>query len=84
MGNESGVYTLGKYDVLFLLGTFGFFQPILGVSHDVMGSDFILEATNREFPEEGIYHSLHSEIQVLKGSDKIFHCYRLFQLGQMT
>jgi hypothetical protein len=68
--------------MLCLLGMFSFFQPILGVSHDDLGSYFILEATDKTFPEEGIFHALHLKIQVLKGNDKIFHCARLFQLGQ--
>jgi hypothetical protein len=83
-GNKSGFSSLGQDDLLCLLGTFSFFQPSMGVSHDDLVSDFILEATDKVFPEETIYHSLHAKIQVLKGNNKIFHCYRLFQLGQTS
>jgi hypothetical protein len=70
--------------MLCLLGTFSFFQPSVGVIHEDLGSDFILEATDKSFSEEGIYHTLHLEIQVLKAIDKVFHCTILFQLGQTT
>jgi hypothetical protein len=67
---------MGKDDMLCLLGMFSCFQPSLGVSHEDLGSYFILEAIDKSFLEEGINHTLCAEIQVLKGNDKIF---QLFQ-----
>jgi hypothetical protein len=80
VGNKSGFSTLGQDDLLFLLGTFSFFQPSLGVSHDDLGLDSILEAMDKSFQEEGICHVLLSKIQVLKGNDKIFHYEDYFNL----
>jgi hypothetical protein len=84
VGNKIGFNSLGKYDTLCLLGTFILFQTIIGVRHEDPCSYFILEATNKQFLEEGINHSLHSKNQLFEGSDKIFHCFRLFQLSQMA
>jgi hypothetical protein len=75
---------MGQDDLLCLVGTLSGFQPSLGVSHYDLGSNFILEATNKAFPEESICHALHLEIQVLKGSNKIFDYSKLFQLVQMS
>jgi hypothetical protein len=49
-----------------------------------MGMYFILYSIDEAFPEEGNWHALHSEIQALKGDDKVLHHARLFQLGQTT
>jgi hypothetical protein len=47
-----------------------------------MGMDITLKETNKAFLEKSIRHALSAEIQVLKSKDKVFHCARLFQLGQ--
>jgi hypothetical protein len=44
-----GFSTLGKNDLVFLLGMFGFFQESIGVIHEALALDFILEANNKEF-----------------------------------
>jgi hypothetical protein len=62
VGNKSEFSALGQDDLLCLVGTFSVFQPSLGVSHYDLGSYFILEATDKEFLEESIYHALHLEI----------------------
>jgi hypothetical protein len=72
-GNKSGFFVLGKDDMLCHPDTFSFFQPSIGASHEDLGLNFILEATDKAFPEEGIDHNLYLEIQVLKGSNNIFH-----------
>jgi len=48
-GNKSDFFVMGKDDMFFLLGAFGFFQPNLAVIHEDLGSNFILEATDKEF-----------------------------------
>jgi len=83
-GNKIEFSSLGQYELLCLLDTFSFFQGNMGVSHDDLVSDFILEAIDKVLPDETIYHYLHAEIQFLKGNNKIYHCYRLFQLGQVS
>jgi hypothetical protein len=84
VGDKCGFFALGQDDMLCLLGMISGFQPNMGVSHDDLGTNFILEATNKSFPKEIIYHALHLKSQVLKGSNKIFHYSILFQLGQMS
>jgi hypothetical protein len=84
VGEKSGFSALGQDDLLCLLGTISGFELSLRESHDDLGIDFILRATNKAFHEEIICHALHLEIQVLKGNNKIFHCSGLFQLGQTS
>jgi hypothetical protein len=60
VGNKSGFFSLGKDDLLCLLGRLSFFQPILGEIHEDLGSNFILEAIDKTFSEEGICHTLNS------------------------
>jgi hypothetical protein len=79
-----GFLVPGKNNLFCFLCTLSSFQPNMGVSHEDLGSYFILEATIKEFMEEGIKHALCSEIQFLKCNDKHFHGTRLFQLGQTT
>jgi hypothetical protein len=69
-GTKVGFVLWAKMTLLCLLGMFSFFQPSLGEIHDDLGSYFILEATDKAFSEEGICHSLHLKIKVLKGNDK--------------
>jgi hypothetical protein len=83
-GIKVGFFSLGQDDFLWLLGMLSFFQPSLGVSHDDLGLDFILEATDKAFSKESICHSLHAESQVLKENNKIFHFSRLFQFCQAS
>jgi hypothetical protein len=45
-----------------------------------MGTNHILEATNKKFSEKSIRHALYMESQFLKGGYKVFHYNRLFQL----
>jgi hypothetical protein len=61
-GNKNSFSTLGQDDLLCLLGTFSGFQPSLWASHEDLGFYFILEATNKEFPEEGICHTFRAKI----------------------
>jgi hypothetical protein len=53
--------SLGQDDLLCLLGTFSFFQPSLGEIDYDLGLYFILEVTDKAFPEEIICHSLPSK-----------------------
>jgi hypothetical protein len=80
---KRGFSVLDKNNLLCFFGTFSSFQPSLGVSHD-LGSHFILYATDKTFPEEDMCHALCVESKVLKGSYKVFHFAKLFQLGQMN
>jgi hypothetical protein len=76
--------SLSRDNMLGFLSTLSIVQPSLRASHEDLGSNFIFEATDKTFPEEGIRHSIHSKSQVFKGRYKFFHCARLLQLGQMT
>jgi len=60
--NKIRFLVLIKNNLLFLFGTFSSFQPSLGVSHDDLGSYFILEAIDKTFLKEGICHALYYEI----------------------
>jgi hypothetical protein len=55
------VYSVGKNNLLGLLGTSSRFQPSLRVSHEDLGLDFILEATDKSFLEKSIRHALCSK-----------------------
>jgi len=46
---------LGKNDMLVFLGMLSSFQPSLGVSHEDLGLDFILEANYKAFSEKVSY-----------------------------
>jgi hypothetical protein len=63
---ENRVFVLGENNMFFFFGTFSIFQPSLRVRHEDMGSNFILYATDKVALEEGIYHALHFDVQVLK------------------
>jgi hypothetical protein len=52
------------------------------LGHGLWMSSF--KATNKAFPKEVVRHVVHSEIQFLKSGDILFHCTRLFHLGQMA
>jgi hypothetical protein len=52
---------VGKNNLLSFLGTLSSFQPSLGASHEDLGSDVILEATDKAFPKKSIRHALCSE-----------------------
>jgi hypothetical protein len=82
--DKNGFSALGQDDLLCLLGMLSGFQPSLRPIHDDLEINFILEATDKEFLEESIYHVLCSESQVLKGNNEIFQYSRLFQLGQTS
>jgi hypothetical protein len=58
---ERRFVVLGKNNLLCFLGTLSSFQPSLGASHEDLGSDFILEATDKAFLEKSIRHALCSE-----------------------
>jgi hypothetical protein len=58
-GNKSQFSTLVQNDMLFLLEMISFFQPIRQMILDDMGMNFILEATDKSFFEESIFHALH-------------------------
>jgi hypothetical protein len=60
-GNKGGFFGLRRDNMLFLLSSFSYFQPTLGVSHEDMGTYLILEATDKSFSEKSIKHSLHVE-----------------------
>jgi hypothetical protein len=81
---ESGFAVLVKNNMVCFLGTLSSFQPSLGAIHEDLGSDFILEATDKSFVEKGMRHALVSKIQLLKCGDKLFHDTWLFQFGQMA
>jgi hypothetical protein len=58
---EGRFVVLGKNNLLRFLGTLSSLQPSLGVSHENLGSDFILEATDKPFREKCIIHAICSE-----------------------
>jgi hypothetical protein len=82
--DKRGFSSLGQDDLLCLLGMLSGFQPSMRASHDNLGMNFILEATDKELYEENICHALCSEIQMLKRRNIIFHYSILFQLGQIS
>jgi hypothetical protein len=52
--NKRGFLVLGKNNLMCLFSTLSSFQPSWRVAHENMGSDFILETTNKSFMEECI------------------------------
>jgi hypothetical protein len=74
---KGGFAVLGGDNLLGFLGSLSIFQPIIGACHENMGTNFIFEATDKEFPKESIRHALRSEIQVLKCGNKVFHYIKL-------
>jgi hypothetical protein len=81
-GKKGWFSVLRRDNVLCFLSSFSSFHPTLRASHEDMGTNLILEATNKAFPENSIRHALRAESQALKSNYKVFHCARLFQLGQ--
>jgi hypothetical protein len=59
---------LRRDNLLFFLTYFSIFHPTLRVSHEDVGTDLILEATDKAFSEKIIRHSLCVESQSLKSS----------------
>jgi hypothetical protein len=59
---EISFAVLGKNNLLCLLVPLSGFQPSLGESHEDLGLDFILKATDKEFLEKSIKHALCYEI----------------------
>jgi hypothetical protein len=74
---KGGFVGLGGHNLLVFLGSLSSFQPSLGACHEDMGTNFIFEAIDKEFPKERISHALCSESQVLKCGNKVFHYLRL-------
>ena len=58
---EKRFVVLGRNNLLGFLGMLSSFQPSMGVSHEDLGLDFILEATDKAFFEKRIIHALCSE-----------------------
>jgi hypothetical protein len=59
---EKRFVVFGKNNLLGFLGMLSIFQPILGTSHEDLGTDFILDAIDKKFLEKSIIHSLYFEI----------------------
>jgi hypothetical protein len=51
---KGGFVGLGGHNMLGFLGSLSSFQPSLGACHENMGTNFIFEATDKEFPKESI------------------------------
>jgi len=49
--NKSGFFVLGKNNLLGLFSMLSSFQPSWRAGHENLGSDFILETTDKEFKE---------------------------------
>jgi hypothetical protein len=64
--------------MLCFLGAVISFKIGLGESHYDMSLDVILNATNKEFMEEGVKHAFNVERQFLKSNDVLFHYTKLF------
>jgi hypothetical protein len=73
--NKGGFLVLRRYNMLFFFISFISLHPTLRLSHEDMGTNILLEATDKTFSEKGIRHALCPKIQALKSSYKIFHCY---------
>jgi hypothetical protein len=54
VGSKGGFVGLVGDNLLGFLGSLSSFQTILGVCHENMGTNFIFEATDKEFPKESI------------------------------
>jgi hypothetical protein len=82
---KKGWYSgLRRDKLLFFLNSFTGFPPTLTKIHEDMGTNIILDAIDKAFPEKSIRHALHAKIQVLKRSYKVFHYARLFQVSQTS
>jgi hypothetical protein len=68
------VSILRRYNLLCFFISFSSLHPTLRLSHEDMGPNLILEATDKTLSEKGIRHALCPKIQALKGSYKVFHC----------
>jgi hypothetical protein len=71
--NKGGFSVLKRYNLLFLFSSFSSLHPTLRPSHEDMGMNLILEATDKTFSEKGIRHALYPKIKALKRSYKVFH-----------
>jgi hypothetical protein len=71
--DKGGFPFLRRYNLMFLFISFSSLHPNLGPSHEDIGLNLILDATDKTFSEKGIRHALCPKIHVLKGSYKVFH-----------
>jgi hypothetical protein len=51
---KGGFAGMGRHNMLGFLGSLSSFQASLWVCHENMGTNFIFEDTNKEFPKESI------------------------------
>jgi hypothetical protein len=58
---ERRFVVLGKNNLLRCLGMLSSLQPIMGEIHEDLGSNIILEATDKAFLRKSIIHALYSK-----------------------
>jgi hypothetical protein len=59
--DEGGFVVLRRYNLLCFFSYFCSLHPTLRLSHEDMGSNFILEAVDKTLSEKGIKHALYSK-----------------------
>jgi hypothetical protein len=59
--NKGRFAVLRRDNVLGILNMLSSFQPSVMEIHEDVGSNFIFDATDKTFTEEGIIYALHSE-----------------------
>jgi hypothetical protein len=60
--NKGWFSSLRKDNIFFFLISFSSFHPTVGAIHENVGTNLLLEATDKELLEKSVRHALHAEI----------------------